>query len=162
MILLKIIFHINAIAARIFYKIIYGKSLKIGKGTTFRKGFSLIIMKGKIVIGENCFFNNYCSLASTNSITIGNGTLFGENVKVYDHNHIYADIDVPIKDQGYKHAPIVIGNHCWIASNVVILKGVTIGDNAVIGAGCIIHESVPANTVVIHKQQLEKRLTKKP
>ena len=59
-----------------------------------------------------------------------------------------------IKHQGYTSAPIVIGKHCWIGSNVTILKGVTIGDNCVIGAGCVIHKDVPANSIVVNKQEL--------
>lgn len=89
-----------------------------------------------------------------NNISIGTGTIFGENVKVYDHNHIYENIDMPIKLQGYSTAPIHIGKHCWIGSNVTILKGVTIGDNSVIGAGCVIYKDVPANYVVVNKQEL--------
>ena len=57
---------------------------------------------------------------------------------------------MPIKYQGYTEAPIVIGNHCWIASNVVILKGVTIGDNCVIGAGCVVYKDVPEGTVMVN------------
>lgn len=71
------------------------------------------------------------------SITIGEGSILGENVKVYDHNHCYKDLNIPIKYQGYTEAPTHIGKHCWIASNVVILKGVTFGDNCVIGVSCI-------------------------
>lgn len=114
----------------------------------------MIDKTGKVIIGNNVFFNNYCSINANEQITIGDGTLFGENVKVYDHNHCYKDIDVPIKEQGFTTAPISIGKHCWIGSNVVILKGVTIGDNCVIGAGCIIYKDVPANTVVVNKQKL--------
>lgn len=87
-------------------------------------------------------------------ISIGDGTIFGENVKVYDHNHCYKNPDVPIKEQGFSSAPINIGNHCWIGSNVVILKGVTIGDNCVIGAGCIVYKDVPSGTIVVNKQDL--------
>ena len=83
------------------------------------------------------FFNNYCSVCAQNEICIGDGTIFGENVKIYDHNHVYKDPSVLIKHQGYTSAPIHIGKHCWIGSNVTILKGVTIGDNCVIGAGCV-------------------------
>lgn len=57
-------------------------------------------------------------------------------------------MDKPIKEQGYSSEKIVIGNHCWIGSNAVILKGVHIGDNSVIGAGCIISTDVPKNTIV--------------
>jgi len=158
MILLKIYYHIQAFIAVLFYKIIYFRKLKFGKGTTFRKGFSLMIFsKGKVTIDENCFFNNYCTITCRNSITIGKGTLFGENVKLYDHNHNYSDTNMPIKHQGYTEGPISIGNHCWIGSNVVILKGVTIGDNCVVGAGCVIYKSVPSNTVIYNKQQLEMK-----
>ena len=108
---------------------------------------------GGVKIGNNCFFNHYCTLASCAGITIGDGTLFGENVKVYDHNHCYKDKRLSIKEQGYTSAPITIGKHCWIGSHVVILKGVTIGDNCVIGAGCIIYKDVPPNSVVFNRQE---------
>ena len=114
----------------------------------------MIDKQGEIVIGSNVFFNNYCSLNAMQHISIGDGTIFGENVKVYDHNHFYKNPDVPINEQGFTSSPINIGKHCWIASNVVILKGVTIGNNSVIGAGCIIYKDVPANTVVVNKQEL--------
>ena len=141
----------------LFYKLIYrlwGGNLSVGKNVTFRKGFSLMIdKKGEVTIGNNVFFNNYCSINANERITIGAGTLFGENVKMYDHNHCYKYPDVPIKKQGFTTAPVKIGKHCWIASNVVILKGVTIGDNCVIGAGCIVYKDVPSNTVVVNKQE---------
>ena len=69
-------------------------------------------------------------------------------------NHCYQDPNVPIKEQGFTSAPVNIGKHCRIASNVVILKGVTIGDNCVIGAGCVIYKDVPEESVMINKQEL--------
>ena len=113
-----------------------------------------LVLWGGVKISDNVFFNNYCSVCALNEITIGEGTIFGENVKIYDHNHIYSNPDVLIKKQGYTSAPIHIGKHCWIGSNVTILKGVTIGDNSVIGAGCVIYKNVPANSIVVNKQEL--------
>lgn len=115
---------------------------------------------GGVSISNNCFFNNYCTIACQEQITIGEGTIFGENVKIYDHNHCYKDISIPIKTQGYTSAPIHIGKHCWIASNVVILKGVTIGDNCVIGAGCVIYKDVPEGTVLLNKQKFVNKCLK--
>lgn len=153
MILIKLYYHLLCLLKNIFYKIIYGESFCMPISSTYRSGFHLIIEdRGGVKIGEHCFFNNYCTLASRAGITIGDGTLFGENVKVYDHNHCYQDKDIPIKDQGYTAAPVTIGKHCWIASNVVILKGVTIGDNCVIGAGCVVYKDVPEGTIVINRQ----------
>jgi acetyltransferase-like isoleucine patch superfamily enzyme len=153
MIILKIYFHVNATVKLIFYKILYKKAFCFGKKFTFRKGFSIAIEKsGSIIIGNNCFFNNYCSLTSVEKICIGDDTIFGEGVKIYDHNHIFYNKEVPIKFQGNSTAAVTIGSRCWIASNVVILKGVSIGDNCVIGAGCIIHKNVPNDSIVMNEQ----------
>ena len=64
---------------------------------------------------------------------------------------------MPIKYQGYTEAPIVIGKHCWIASNVVILKGVTIGNNCVIGAGCVVYKDVEGGTAIMNKNNRYER-----
>mgnify|MGYP003303025663 CR=1 FL=1 len=107
-----------------------------------------------MVIGDNCFFNNDCSLNAHKSIEIGTDCLFGENVKIYDHNHIFKDTRMRIAKQGYKVDNVVIGSNCWICSNVVILKGVKIGDNCIIGAGCIIKKDVPEGTIVKNESNI--------
>ena len=128
----------------------------MGLNFQFRKGFSLLLDgEGKVILGDNVFFNNYCTVCAQKEIFIGDGTIFGENVKIYDHNHIYSNPDKLIKHQGYTSAPIHIGKHCWIGSNVTILKGVNIGDNSVIGAGAVVFKDIPNNSVVINKQDYE-------
>lgn len=151
----KLYFHLVAFMKIMLYKLIYRQKLQLGSGFTFRKSFNIVIdtKQATIKIGNNCFFNNYCTLAARESITIGEGSIFGENVKIYDHNHCFNNANLPIKDQGYKTSPIAIGKHCWIASNVVILRGVTIGDRSVIGAGCIVCKDVPPNSILINEQQ---------
>lgn len=74
--------------------------------------------------------------------------MFGENVKIYDQNHKFRDRTKLIREQGYSKGRVKIGSNCWICTNAVILKGVEIGDNCVIGAGCIIYHNIPANSVV--------------
>jgi len=156
MILLKLYYHIICCIKTFFYKLIYRERFSMPLNTTFRTNFHLIIEdQGKISIGKHCFFNNYCTLASRLNITIGDGSIFGENVKIYDHNHCYKNKNIPIKNQGYTAAPIIIGKHCWIANNVIILKGVTIGDNCVIGAGCIIYKDIPSGSIIMNKQQYQ-------
>lgn len=155
--LLSFYYHIRAFFKRIILFFIFRNKLCIGSHTTWRKSLSITIgKKGIIKIGKNCFFNNYCSVNALQEINIGDGTLFGENVKLYDHNHRFRNTDVPIKAQGYKTAPIRIGSHCWIGSNVVILKGVTIGNNCVIGAGSVITQNIPSNSVVTLKENILK------
>ena len=146
--LIKLRYHIKAFIKKILYKIAYGSKLSIGKKTTWRSEFHIAIEGGKVTIGDNCFFNNGCSINALESVSIGDGTIFGSNCHVYDHNHRFSDDEQTIKSQGYTTAPTKIGNHCWLGTNVVVLKGVTIGDNCVIGAGVVVSEDVPEGTVV--------------
>ena len=81
-------------------------------------------------------------------IEIGMNNIFGECIKIYDHNHIYNKMEGLISEQGFKIGKIKIGDNCWIGSNCIILNNVTIGDNVVIGANNLVHKSVPSNTVV--------------
>ena len=72
MILMKLWYHLIAIIQYLFYKLIYGKQLYIGKSVTWRRGFSIMKTKKAIIrIGDNCFFNNDCSIAANALIEIG-------------------------------------------------------------------------------------------
>ncbi|SCY35700.1 acyltransferase [Ruminococcus sp. YE282] len=149
MILLKIYWRTKAAIKKLCFKIMFGKRFSVGKNTTFRKNFGLYLEKGaSIKIGTDCFFNRGCSINCLESVEIGDHTIFGENVKIYDQNHKFRDRKKLIREQGYSTSRVKIGNNCWICTNTVILKGVEIGDNSVIGAGCIIYRDIPANSVV--------------
>lgn len=127
----------------------------MGSGIRFRKRFYLSsTSNSKVIIGNNVFFNNDCSINCREKIVIGDDTIIGENVKLYDHNHRFSKKNRLKSKQGFKTSPIIIGNNCWIGSNVVILKGVKIGDNTVIGAGVVLKHSVGSNMVVEEKQNL--------
>ncbi len=123
---------------------------------TARGNFSIIGRNSaKIEIGNNVFFNLGCSISSLDSITIGNNVMFGENVKIYDHNHQYREEDKLIFQQGYTMAPVIIGDNCWIGTNVVILKGIRIGENVVIGANVVVKQNIEKGQVIYNKQILE-------
>lgn len=157
----KIKWHVAAMIKKALYKILFGKKIQMGGGTTFRSNFHVYLERGaEIKIGRDCFFNNDCSLNALDSISIGDGCIFGENVKLYDHNHKFSDLEKSIKEQGYVSKPIKIGNHCWFGANVTILQGVQIGDHCTIGANCLIYKNVESNTVVMCDQGLvEKHIT---
>ena len=125
----------------------------LGDGVYLRNFCRIQVEDGALKIGNNTFFNNFCTLNCLYKITIGDDCLFGENVKLYDHNHKYKDNRL-IREQGYSLGEIYIGDNCWIGSNVVILKDVRIGDNVVIGANCVIHKDIASNTLVKHSSDL--------
>ena len=140
----------------IYYKTIFGNKLKVGKKVSARKSFNIRIgERGKLEIGDNCFFNNNLSISVMDNIKIGDNSIFGENVKIYDHNHIFNIEETLIKDSGYKVKEVSIGTNCWIGSNVVILKGVSIGNNVVVGANCLIKEDIPDNIIVQLKNNID-------
>ena len=147
-------YHFKAFVKKMIYKVVYGNKIHIGRGTTWRNGFHISIEGGNVEIGRKCFFNHNCSINSLNKIVIGQGTIFGENCHIYDHNHRFRDDNESIKSQGYKTEKTQIGNHCWIGSNVIVLKGVSVGDNSVIGAGCVIEKDIPANSIVHSKDNI--------
>lgn len=129
----------------------------LGTNISFRNYIHVIVQNGATLeIQNNVFFNNHCSINCLEHISIGENTLFGENVKLYDHNHSYErnENGLKVSHQEFKTAPIIIGKNCWLGSNVVVLKGVTIGDNSIIGAGCVIHKDIPANSTVVNQQEL--------
>ncbi len=153
-IIIKLFYRSKSILKLLIYKLLYLSKIKIGKRIViYPRTHFIIEHNGKIIIGNNCFFNMDCSINSMSKITIGNNCIFGENVKIYDHNHNYKEDKILIKKQGYNYKEINIGNNCWIGSNVIILKGVTIGDNCVIGAGTVINKNIPNNTVVVQKKE---------
>lgn len=152
--LLKVKYHLAAAFRILLFKVLFGSRLKIGKRTTFRRFFNIYLGEsGTIQIGQRCFFNHGCSINALSDIRIGDDCIFGENVKIYDHNHRFASNTDKVKEQGFSVKPVTIGKECWIGSNVVLLKGASIGNNCVVGAGCIISEEIPDNTLVTASRQ---------
>ena len=141
-------FKIVCLLKMAWWELEYGSHLELEKQVSFRNGMIINISNDASVrVGKKTFFNNYCSINAHGEIVIGSDCLFGEGVKIYDHNHIFYT-ELKINEQSYSVGKVVIGNNCWICSNVIILKGAEIGDNCTISAGCIIKDKVPANSLV--------------
>ena len=118
----------------------------VGANVICRNFENFRLPSGKLILHDGVFINNSCSFNCMERIEIGNGTMMGEGVRFYDHDHVYTA--EKIEKCQWTTAPIRVGRDCWIGSNVTILKGVTIGDNTIIGAGCLIRNDIPANSVV--------------
>lgn len=97
-----------------------------------------------IHLGKHVFINSGCCFQDQGGITIGDGALIGHNVVLATLNHGLE----PEKRANLQPAPIRIGKRVWIGSNATILPGISIGDNAVVGAGSVVTKDVPPNTVV--------------
>lgn len=94
-----------------------------------------------------------CTLLDTAPITIGSCTLIGPDVKIYTAEHSIDGAErfweMPDGSSAVKTftRPVSIGSYTWIGGGSIILCGVTIGDNVVIGAGSVVTESIPDNAI---------------
>lgn len=104
--------------------------------------------KGKLSIGGHCFFNINSSVTCMNRIEIGEYCKFGNNLVIVDHDH-----DTTGGEEEFPAKPIVIGNQVWVGANCVILKGVTIGNGAVIAAGSVVRKDVPAGHIYYEEKK---------
>lgn len=106
----------------------------------------------KLVIGDDATLTDYIQISCANEIRIGNNVLIGQSVYISDNNHGNADISVmdvpPMARKLTTKGPVIIGNNVWIGRCSTILSGVTIGDNAIIGANSVVTKDVPPYGVV--------------
>lgn len=132
-------------------------ALRIGENNSF--GFymapklgsgSLLIQPrvrdSEIVIGNNNSFSNNVTLCANESIRIGNQCLIGNEVSIYDCD-FHEVAPSSRRHSSGPMAPVALGNNVWLGSRVIVLKGVTIGDNSVIAAMSLVTKSIPANCV---------------
>ena len=97
--------------------------------------------------GRNIYANFNLTLVDDTHIYVGDNTMFGPNVVVATAGH---PLLPELREQGYQYnAPVHIGRNCWSGAGAILLPGVTVGDNAVIGAGSIVTKDVPANTLAV-------------
>lgn len=99
---------------------------------------------GELVLGDDVFINNGCSIAAVKKVHIGHNCAIGNYSLIMDSDfHNIDDHTKPAVPE-----PVIIGDNVWIGARVTILKGVTIGDGAVVAAGAVVTKDVPARTVV--------------
>ena len=96
-------------------------------------------------LGKNVYANFNLTLVDDTHIYIGDYTMIGPNVVIATAGH---PILPELRELGYQYnAPVHIGRNCWLGAGVIILPGVTVGDNAVIGAGSIVTKDIPPNVL---------------
>lgn len=136
---------INSIRGKFRVEIFRGGRVRIGKFLMMRGPMYLKCTEGACIqIGKECFFNHNCSITSAEKITIGDNCIFANNLVMVDHDHAVKDGSA----SGSLNAlPIMIENNVWVGANATILKGVHIGEGAIIAAGAVVTKNVPAHEV---------------
>ncbi|HJC39542.1 MAG TPA: sugar O-acetyltransferase [Candidatus Mediterraneibacter faecigallinarum] len=97
--------------------------------------------------GKNVYANFNLTLVDDTHIYVGDYTMIGPNVTIATAGHPILPV---LREQAYQYnASVHIGRNCWLGAGVIVLPGVTIGDNSVIGAGSIVTKDIPANVIAV-------------
>lgn len=100
-----------------------------------------------VSIGDRTFINFDCVLLDCNRITIGQEVQFAPRVQIYTATH---PVDAQARRSGLEYAlPVVIGDGAWLGAGAIVLPGVTIGENTVVGAGSVVTRDLPSNVVAV-------------
>lgn len=122
-----------------------GGSIAIGRNVEIAPHTSITAGPGaSIRIGDDVFVGPSCGLAATGSIAIESDCMLAEGVTIRDHDH---DPARPPRSGAMLQADVVVGRRVWIAAKASVGRGVTIGDDAVIGAHAFVNRSVPGDSL---------------
>ena len=136
------------------------QAIRVGANTHLKGELLTFAHGGEITIGEYCYVGEQSHIWSAASISIGDRVLISHNVNIFDslthpiralerHQHYRQIITCGHPNQvALEEAPIRIGNDAWIGCLAIILRGVTIGEGAIVGAGSVVSKDVPPFTIV--------------
>lgn len=120
---------------------------EIGEGCYIEPPFHSNWAGGNVHFGDNVYANFNLTLVDDTDIYVGSRVMFGPNVTVATAGH---PIEPNLRSQAMQYnIPVHIGDNVWIGANAVILPGITIGENSVIGAGSVVTKDIPANVVAV-------------
>ena len=120
---------------------------EIGEGCYIEPPFHSNFGGGHVHFGKGIYANFNLTLVDDTHVYVGDYTMFGPNVTIATAGH---PILPELRIQGYQYnMPVHIGKNCWLGAGVIVLPGITIGDNVVIGAGSIVTKDIPSNVVAV-------------
>ena len=118
----------------------------LGEGTVVRPPFA-VDYGSNVTLGSRTLVNYHLTLADVAAITIGDDCQIGPNVQLL--TPIHPSAPGPRRERLERAEPIVIGDNVWLGGGVTVLPGVSIGNNAVIGASAVVTKDMPANVVAV-------------
>jgi acetyltransferase-like isoleucine patch superfamily enzyme len=120
----------------------FGRWVWVGHGTKIR------CHEGEVSIGDKTVLGQECTISAYQQISIGEQCILADRVMLIDFDHNVSEVERPVRVQGIYKRDVRVGSNVWIGYGAQILRGVTIGDNSIVGAGSVVTKDVPANAVV--------------
>lgn len=133
-----------------------GVTLEIGKHATLHlgrwswigHGTKIRVHEGEVHIGAKSVIGQECTISAFQHVSIGRECIVADRVMLIDFDHGMVEVERPIREQGIYKRDVRIGHNVWIGYAASFLRGVTVGDNAVVGTYTVVNKDVPANAVV--------------
>ena len=120
----------------------FGRFVWVGDGTKIRCHEGVVEIGAKTVMGQECTISAY------QQVRIGEQCVIADRAMFIDFDHGMVEVERPIRLQGIYKRDVEVGNNVWIGYGACILRGVSVGDNSVIGTNSVVTKDVPANAVV--------------
>jgi acetyltransferase-like isoleucine patch superfamily enzyme len=122
--------------------------IELGRWSWLGHGCKLRAHEGRISIGAKTVLGQECTISAFHHVSIGRECVIADRVMMIDFDHGMVEVERPIRLQGIYKRDVRVGNNVWIGYGACILRGVSVGDNAVIGTSAVVTADVPANAVV--------------
>jgi acetyltransferase-like isoleucine patch superfamily enzyme len=122
--------------------------IELGRWSWLGHGTKIRCHEGIVSIGAKTVMGQECTISSFQHVKIGRECVIADRVMFIDFDHGVVEVERPIRLQGIYKRDVNVGNNVWIGYGACILRGVTVGDNAIIGTNSVVTKDVPANAVV--------------
>ena len=120
----------------------FGRFVWIGDGTKIR------CHEGEVIIGDKTVLGQECTISAYKQVRIGEQCVIADRAMFIDFDHGIVEVERTIREQGIYKRDVNVGSNVWIGYGACVLRGVQVGDNAVIGTNAVVTADVPANAVV--------------
>jgi acetyltransferase-like isoleucine patch superfamily enzyme len=120
----------------------FGRFVWIGDGTKIR------CHEGEVIIGDKTVLGQECTISAYKQVRIGEQCVIADRAMFIDFDHGMVEVERTIREQGIYKRDVDVGSNVWIGYGACVLRGVQVGDNAVIGTNSVVTADVPANAVV--------------
>ena len=122
--------------------------IELGRWSWLGHGTKIRCHEGVVSIGAKTVLGQECTISAYQHVSIGRECVIADRVMLIDFDHGTVEVERPIRLQGIYKRDVHVGHNVWIGYGACILRGVTVGDNAVIGTNSVVTKDVPANAVV--------------
>jgi acetyltransferase-like isoleucine patch superfamily enzyme len=123
-------------------------TVHLGRWSWIGHGSKIRSHEGEVRIGAKSVLGQECTISSFQHVSIGRECIVADRVMLIDFDHGVVETDRPIRDQGIYKRDVRVGHNVWIGYGACILRGATVGDNAIIGTSTVVTKDVPDNAVV--------------